>query len=187
VISGAPLLSLMKSSLSRWRTIGIALLGKGDVNAGTTDGRGHDGARVSCSRFVRGLERPSVSQFRAQFGDQKASFQALGLAVASAIANAPKQTNTEIADNFSSLATRATAQAAALRKLSAPSNYKSQLGQLATDFDTVASDLKAVSGAASAGNPANARSSAEKLVLDAAKLKSADTALTQALGLAASG
>jgi hypothetical protein len=128
-----------------------------------------------------------VSELKSEYKTQQASFEPLGQAIGTAITNAPKETNSQIATAFNSLGTRVSAEAAAIRKLKSPSQFKGQLSQLSTDFSTVAADLHAVASAATAGNATTARTSAEKLVLDAAKLKQLDNTLTQKLGLPASG
>lgn len=130
-----------------------------------------------------GSSGPSLSAFKSGYSAQKTQFTALGKALASAITSAPKETNGALATEFQSLSTRATAQAASLRKLNAPSKYKSELDSLASSFDTIAGDLHAVSTAATQGNASAAKSAAEKLVQDAATLKTTDTKLSQQLGL----
>ena len=134
-----------------------------------------------------GSSGPTVSQFKTEYQAQKTTFEQLGTDIAKAITSAPKQTNTAIATSFNSLGTRATAQAAAIRKLKVPSQFKGQVNSLATDFDTVASDLHSVGSAATAANGSEAKSAAEKLVLDAEKLKQVDTTLSKKLGLSTSG
>jgi outer membrane murein-binding lipoprotein Lpp len=134
-----------------------------------------------------GSSGPTVSQFKTEYKTQKATFEQLGTDIAQAITSAPKQSNTEIATAFNTLGTRSTAQADALRKMKVPSQFKTQVNGLATDFDTVASDLHSVGSAATASNGNAAKTAAEKLVIDAGKLKQVDTTLTQKLGLPASG
>jgi hypothetical protein len=57
------------------------------------------------------------------------------------------------------------------------------MDQLKARFTTVATDLSEIATAATKGDPQAAKAATEKLVQDAAKVKSSDTALTGALGL----
>jgi hypothetical protein len=134
-----------------------------------------------------GSSGPSLSTFKSDYSAQKAQFTTLGKDLASAITSAPKETNSTLATEFQALSTRASAQAANLRKLNVPSKYKAEVSSLATSFDTIGSDLHAVAAAAASGNADAAKSAAEKLVEDAAALKTTDKTLTQQLGLPQSG
>lgn len=129
---------------------------------------------------------PSLSAFKSGFATEKATFRQLGTDLVTEITAAPHKSNAQIATDFSALSTRATVQAAALRGLKPPSKYKPQLNTLATDFDTVSADLKAISGSATSGDVSGARSQTTTLGQDSAKLKSVDVALSTALGLPAS-
>jgi len=70
-----------------------------------------------------------------------------------------------------------------LRKLDPPSKYKTELASLAAGFDIVATDLRTIAAAATAGDAKGARAAAETLALNAAKVKATDQTLTQQLGL----
>jgi hypothetical protein len=155
-------------------------------------GRRTTGAAIASAATIAlagcgGSSGPSLSAFKTAYAAQKVSFSALGNQLGAAITGAAKKTNAELATEFGTLAHGATQQAAALRKLDAPSKYKAELDSLATSFDTVAADLKGISTDASTGNANGAKTLAEKLVVASAALKTTDTKLTQQLGLPATG
>ncbi|MHB8658137.1 MAG: hypothetical protein ACYC91_09310 [Solirubrobacteraceae bacterium] len=130
-----------------------------------------------------GSSSPSLSAFKQGFAAEKAQFQQLGTQLATAIRTAPQNTDAELATQFASLSSSAVQQAARLRKLDPPSAYKSQVGQLASDFDTVAGDLHKISSAATAGDARAARAASTTLVQDSSKLKAVDVAITGRLRL----
>jgi hypothetical protein len=134
-----------------------------------------------------GSSGPSLSAFKSGYGAEKAQFNQLGRDLQTVLQTAGKKTDVQLGSEFSGLAARASQQAVALRKLDPPGKFKSQRDQLATDFDTVAADLSAISTAASAHNGATARAATIKLVSDSGSLKAVDQSLTSALGLSQSG
>ena len=125
----------------------------------------------------------STASFKQAFATQKASFQKLGRDLGTAIQTAPKRRDQALATEFATLSSRASAQASALRGLQVPSRFQSEVTRLAGAFDTVAADLKKISGYASTHNPGGARAAAQTLVVDAAALKKVDVAITGQLGL----
>ncbi len=130
---------------------------------------------------------PSLSAFKSGFKAQRQSFTKLGTDLEKAISSAPSTSATTIATEFTSLATRTTAAAAALRTLKPPARFSAQVGALATGFDGVASDMNAISTAATKNDANGAKSAAAKLVTDSATVHTDDLTLTRALGLSTTG
>jgi hypothetical protein len=130
-----------------------------------------------------GSSGPSLSSFKSGFAADKAQFTKLGTDLATSVEKAGSQSNAELASAFAALSQRATQQASQLGKLDPPAKYKDDLDQLKARFTTVATDLSEIATAATKGDPQAAKAATEKLVQDAAKVKSSDTALTGALGL----
>jgi hypothetical protein len=130
---------------------------------------------------------PSLSTFKSGFQAQKASFTAIGTDLQTAIANASSTSPSKIATEFSSLASRTTQAASALRALKPPAKYQTEVGQLAAGFDAISADMTAVSTAAKHNDPTAARTAAAKLVTDSATIHNADLKLTHELGLPVTG
>jgi hypothetical protein len=130
-----------------------------------------------------GASGPSLNAFKDGFAAQRTSATQFGADLGRAIGTAPQKTNAEIATEFQQLSTRATREAAQLRRLDPPSKYEAQLGHLITGFGTVRTDLREISLAAAAGDVTRARNSTVKLLTDAAHTRTLDRALTATLGL----
>ena len=130
---------------------------------------------------------PSLSAFKSGFQAQKTTFTQLGSDLQKAITSAPSTSASAIATEFTSLATRTTAAAAALRTLRPPSKFSSQVSALATGFDSVAADMKSIATAATSNDASGAKTAAAKLVTDSATVHTDDLTLSRALGLRTSG
>ena len=145
---------------------------------------GRRGPARGRDRRLRREQRPQPQRLQDRASPpRKTNFRQLGTDLGQAITAASGKSNSQLASEFTTLSQRATASAAGLRKLNPPSKYRSQNSSLAADFDTVASDMKAIATAASTNNASAARSESAKLVQDAAQLKSVDVSLSSALGL----
>ena len=130
-----------------------------------------------------GSSGPSLSSFKTGFAADKAQFTKLGTDLGVAVTGAAAKSNMQLAAEFGELASRATQQAALLRKLDPPAKYKTELASLAAGIDIVATDLRTIAAAAAAGDPNAARAAAETLAQNSAKVKAADQTLTRQLGL----
>ena len=130
-----------------------------------------------------GSSGPSLSAFKRGFSAQKAQFTQLGRDLQVAFATARGKSNGQIGAEFSSLAQRTSQQADQLQKLNPPAKYKSQRDQLVSGFRTIAADLETISVSAKAGNVSGASKARNKLLQDAAGVRSVDRALTASLGL----
>jgi hypothetical protein len=132
-----------------------------------------------------GSSGPSLSTFKSDYAAQKKSFDALGHDLQAAITQASGKTDAQLATQFSGLATRAKQEATSLSKLKPTNKYKADLQGVVNGFDAVSSDLSSISTAATQHNATQAKSATEKLIQDAAKVKSSDTAITSGLHLPA--
>jgi hypothetical protein len=130
---------------------------------------------------------PSLSAFKTGFKAQRQSFTKLGADLEKAISSAPTTPASAIATEFTSLAARTTAAAAALRTLKPPAKFSSQVSALANGFDSVSADMKSISTAATKNDASGAKSAAGKLVTDSATVHTDDLTLTRALGLSTTG
>jgi hypothetical protein len=126
---------------------------------------------------------PSLSSFKQSFATEKTQFSKLGNDLGTSIQKAGAKTDVQLAAEFDQLASRAKAQAAALRKLDAPAKFKSELSQLSSGLDAVATDLGGIATAAKAHDAPKARTATTAMLADATKVKTADDALTKQLGL----
>jgi hypothetical protein len=134
-----------------------------------------------------GSSGPSLSSFKSGFAADKAQFSKLGTDLGAAVAGAGSKSNSQLATEFGALSSRATQQAAQLRKLDPPSKYKTELASLAAGIDIVAADLRTIAAAATAGDARAARAAAETLAQNAATVQANDQTLTRQLGLPQTG
>jgi hypothetical protein len=132
-----------------------------------------------------GSSGPSPSTFKSGYSADKSQFRKLGSDLGSAITGAAKKTDDQLATELGALGTRAKQQAAQLSKLKPPSKFKTELSSLVSGLNAVAADLTNISTAAAKHDATTAESATKTLVGDAAKVKTADTSLTKALGLPA--
>jgi hypothetical protein len=130
-----------------------------------------------------GSSGPSLSSFKSGFSADKKQFTKLGTDLAAAITGANKKTDDQLATELTALAGRAKQQATQLSKLNPPSKYKSQLGNLKAGFNAVSADLTSISAAAAKHDSTAAGNATRTLLGDAAKVKTADTSLSKALGI----
>lgn len=130
-----------------------------------------------------GSSTPSLSAFKQGFQAQKAQFTALGRDLQVAFTSARGKSNAQIGREFSALSQRTSQQADQLEKLNPPAKYKSQRDQLVSGFRTIAADLQTISVSAKSGDVAAASRARNKLLQDAAGVRSVDRALTASLGL----
>jgi hypothetical protein len=139
--------------------------------------------------LLTGCGGSSSSSTSNQTANFKASYEAVAnqlkqtsQAIGTAIQQAPKQTDAQIAATFHGLATRWQNQLSQLQTLKPPSN-------LATSFNTVTgaasraeADLTAIVAAAATHNGAAAQQAGASLVTDILSAKAASTVITNKLG-----
>ncbi|HET9102734.1 MAG TPA: hypothetical protein VFN55_05220 [Solirubrobacteraceae bacterium] len=133
-----------------------------------------------------GSSEPSLSAFKTGFVSEKTAFRKLGLDLQQEITGAKSKTDAQLATEINALAVRASNQADGLAKLNPPAKFKAQLSKLVAGFRSVSTDLRSIATAAVKHDAASARTATMTLLTDAAKVKSADDAITQGLGLKAS-
>jgi hypothetical protein len=131
--------------------------------------------------------QPSLSAFKSGFQAEKAAFRQLGLDLQKTITGAKAKTDAELATEIGALSGRASQQASQLAKLNPPAKFKTSLTHLVAGFRSVSTDLTSISTAAVKHNGPAAKTATETLLADAAKVKTADDAITKGLGLPASG
>jgi hypothetical protein len=129
---------------------------------------------------------PSTTAFTSAFKVQKAKLRALGEAVGADVTGAAHKTDAQLMSEFKSLASRATELSGALGQLEAPAKYKGGLATLQSSLTQVAGTLHAIEAAAAAHDAGAAKAGGEAIVAEAEQVKSADNALSSALGLSTS-
>ncbi len=130
---------------------------------------------------------PSASTFKSGFRTEKTAFRQLGLDLQHAITGAKAKTDAQLATELSALSGRAAQQASRLAKLNPPAKFTTSLMQLTGGFQAVSADLKLIAAAAVKHDGGAAKTATETLLADAAKVKTADDAITKGLGLPAAG
>ena len=131
--------------------------------------------------------QPSLSAFRSGFQAEKAAFRQLGLDLQKTITGAKAKTDAQLATEIGALSARASQQASELSNLKPPAKFKTSLTHLVAGFHAVSADLTLIAGAAVKHNGPAAKTATETLLTDAAKVKTADDAITKGLGLPAAG
>jgi hypothetical protein len=131
--------------------------------------------------------QPSLSAFKSGFQAEKAAFRQLGLDLQKTITGAKAKTDAQLATEIRVLSGRASQQASQLAKLKPPAKFKTSLTRLVAGFRAVSTDLTSIATAAVKHNGTAAKSATETLLADAAKVKTADDAITTGLGLSATG
>jgi hypothetical protein len=134
-----------------------------------------------------GANKPSLAAFKSGFAANKQSFYSLGLDLQQAIATAQSKTDSQLAAEIGTLATRAKAQATALGRLNPPSRFQADLRALESGFNAVAGDLRQIATAATKHDATAARSATEALIQDASKVKTGDTAISAGLNRPTTG
>lgn len=134
-----------------------------------------------------GSSAPSLSAFKAGFASEKAAFRNLGLDLQQAITGAKAKTDAQLATEIGALATSASRQASQLSHLNPPAKYKAGLAKLVTGFRAVATDLQVIAAAAVKHDATTAKAATQTLLVDAARIKASDDAITKGLGLPAGG
>jgi hypothetical protein len=123
--------------------------------------------------------------FKQSFATSKAQFRTLGTDIVHDITASGATTDVRLASEFNGLASRARRQAAQLSTLKPPAKYKRQVSDLITGFHALGGDLSRISAAAGRHDAATAKSTMTTMLKHAAGIKSADTGLSESLGLPA--
>lgn len=121
--------------------------------------------------------------FKTGFATSQQEFRKLGSDIAKDIRGAGSKTDVELANEFDGLATRANQQATRLTALRAPARYLERITNLVAGFHALKTDLSGISTAATQHDASSAETATRSLLTDAAKIKTADSSLSKALGL----
>jgi hypothetical protein len=125
----------------------------------------------------------SQARFKAGFATSQREFRKLGTDLAKDITRAASRTDSQLAKEFGALARRARDQAAQLAALHPPAKYAKRIASLVAGFHATQADLSKIATAATNHDASSAESATRELLTDAAKIKTADTSLSNDLGL----
>jgi hypothetical protein len=142
----------------------------------TGAGCGGSGGKASTASHV---------DFKTGFAASQQNFRRLGTDIVKDITGAGKKSDAQLAKEFSTLATRAGQPSTQLAALQPPARYKSRMTSLVSGFHSLRGDLSKISTAATDHDASIAETATRSMLTDAAKIKTADTALSKALGLPA--
>jgi hypothetical protein len=126
---------------------------------------------------------PSRAAFKRDFAASQKQFRQLGTTIVAEIRGAGAKSDTTLATDFHALAARATRQGSGLSKLQPPAQYKRGVATMVSGFHALGGDLSKIAAAATQHDPTTARAATNAMLADAAKIKSADTAVSKSLGL----
>ena len=127
----------------------------------------------------------SPVDFKPGFAASQKDFRTLGADIAKDITAAGSKTDTQLAKEFTGLSTRAGQQATQLAALKPPVKYRKRMTNLIAGFHGLKTDLSRISTAATQHDASGAETATRSLLVDAAKIKTADTSLSKDLGLPA--
>ena len=127
----------------------------------------------------------SQATFKRGFATSQTEFRQLGTDIAKDITGAGNKTDAALATEFGNLAKRADQQATRLTTLHVPAKLQKQVARMVAGFHAVKGDLSKISAAAVHHDAAGAEAATRSLLTDAATVKTADVALSKALGLPA--
>ena len=139
--------------------------------------------------LVTGCGGSSSSSTSDQTANLKTSYESVAnqlkqssQAIGTAIQQAPKQTDAQIAATFHNLATRWQNQLSQLQTLKPPSNLAASFNTVTGAASRVEADLTAIVAAAATHSGAAAKQASASLVTDILSAKAASTVITNKLG-----
>jgi hypothetical protein len=135
-------------------------------------------AVVGCGSSTSG---GSLSVFAAGYSKDRVQFRQLGTALANALGGAQSRTDTELANELARLAKRARTQVAKLKQLDPPAKYRDHVNELTAGLSAVALDLQRISRAAVLNDAQTASEATQALIVQSARVKAADVAISDAL------
>lgn len=141
-------------------------------------------AAAGCGSSHTSTTTSQVS-FKSGFAASAKDFRQLGTDIAKDITGAGNKTDAALATEFGTLAKRVDQEATQLAALHAPAKLQKQVARMIAGFHAVKGDLSKISTAAVHHDAASAKAAARALLTDAATVKTADVALSKALGLPA--
>jgi hypothetical protein len=134
------------------------------------------GSSTSSSSSSRVAFKTGFAASHREFGD-------LVTQVAKDIKSASSKTDAQLAKEFRGLATRAGRQSSQVAAMTAPAQYAKRMTTIVAGFHALKGDLSTISSAATKHSAQGAETATRNLLTDAAKIKTADTSVAQALGL----
>jgi hypothetical protein len=139
-------------------------------------------AAAGCGSSHTSTTTSQVS-FKTGFATSQKEFRQLGTDIAKDITGAGNKTDAALAAEFGTLTKRADQQATQLAALHVPAKLKQQVARMVAGFHAVKGDLSKISTAAVHHDAASAETATRALLAHAATVKTADVALSKALGL----
>src|SRR4051812_39597956 len=121
------------------------------------------------------------SDFRKDYNDVVKQFRTLPDDVNTSVSTASGKPARTLANRFGDLADRTDQEAGKLRKLDPPNDAKDEYDAFVATLATIADDLRGISKAAAARDPAKARAETRSLLRDAQKTSKAESALRKAV------
>jgi hypothetical protein len=143
-------------------------------------------ATAGCGSSGKSSTTSQVS-FKSGFATTQREFRQLGTEIAKDINGAANKTDAELANEFTALAKRTDQQATQVDALGAPAQYEKPVARMSAGLHALKGDLSKISTAASHHDASSAEAATRALLGDAATVKTADVALSKALGLPAPG
>jgi hypothetical protein len=138
---------------------------------------------AACGSGTSSSSSAGQADFKAGFAASQREFRKLGIDLAKGITRAGSKTDAQLAKEFGALADRARHQASELAALKPPARYTKRIASLVAGFRATQADLSKIATAATSHDASSAESATRTLLTDAAKIKTADTSLSRALGL----
>jgi hypothetical protein len=125
----------------------------------------------------------SLPSFKAGLSAVDTKYADLPGDIDTAVTGAGSKSNSQLATEFSGLATRTKAMATDVGKLKPPAKYKADAQRMTAALNAVAKDLSGISTAATNGDVTAAENATKALLTDSGKVKVASDTLDQAVGL----
>ena len=127
------------------------------------------------------------SNFKKDYTKTDSQLRQLGVDLGSALRTAKNSSDVALATKFDSFATRTRKIVSDLGKLKAPDKVKSDLTQLQAALTAIAGDMSAFATTARAHDKKAANAALQKLIRDAAPVRTASTTIRQKEGIKRSG
>jgi hypothetical protein len=142
------------------------------------------GAALTLAACGSSSSGPSAADARAAYAPIKTQVVSLGTDIGTAIGEAPKETDAQLATQFDALSARGRKEKAALDALQLPDSVVAARNALRDALRKGTDDLSDIATAAKASDAAAARTAAEKLVADSEQIRTTRAAFEQALSAA---
>jgi hypothetical protein len=152
------------------------------IAVGALAGCGDDGGSTTAAEAATATAPElSIAAAAAAYAPIRAEIGAIGRDLGTAVVNAPRASDAELADQFSALTVRAEAAVTRLEGLNVPARVDTALDDLREALSTGADDLRAVATAAREHDAQAAKEATQRLVSDSAGIKQARAEVEQQL------